>query len=148
MRQSVCLRSLIGSTPSLSRKFRPKSLRFSHAPFRFTSYQTLLPLANTFLAIFQERAEEELNQPPGLPGRLVSARHGKFLFDQNLFIRRPLANCCLSLFDGRRHPAFHDAHLNLIASLRVPYQLRVYADTQLNLLAETVLHHALFFVDL
>jgi hypothetical protein len=53
MRQYVCLRSLIGSTPSPSKKFRPKSLRFSHAPFRFTAYQTLLSFADTLLAVFQ-----------------------------------------------------------------------------------------------
>ena len=53
MRQYVCLRSLIGSTAFPSRKFPPKSLRFPHAPFRFTAYQTLLALANTLLAVFQ-----------------------------------------------------------------------------------------------
>ena len=53
MRQYVCLRSLIGSTASPSRKFPLKSLRFLHAPFRCTAYQTLLALANTLLAVFQ-----------------------------------------------------------------------------------------------
>ena len=95
MRQYVCLRSLIGSTASPSRKFPPKTPAVSTCSFSIYCLSDSLPLANTLLAVFQERAEKELNEPSRLPGLLVLLGHGQTpLRSEPIPPRHPLASCC------------------------------------------------------